>query len=76
MELIVLSISNILCFLIGAIVGQKVMKDRPIIKNPIESIKEHKIEKIQNEQDEYFKTLAENIDNYDGTSLGQKKLGG
>lgn len=73
---IVLSASNILCFLIGAIVGQRAIKEKPILKAPTEAIKEYKNNKIQNEENEYFKTMAENIDNYNGTSFGQKKLGG
>lgn len=70
---------NILCFFIGARVGQKAVKNEPIIvKTPMEIVKE-KIEtrankKEQEKQDELIDTIQHNIDIYDGTALGQKDL--
>lgn len=80
MEIVLLisSISNILCFLIGAKIGQKTIKGEDIEINPIKAIKEDieeaKINKEIELQNEEFKKELENIDNYDGTSVNQKKL--
>lgn len=80
MEIVLLisSISNILCFLIGAKIGQKTIKGEDIEINPIKAIKEDieeaKISKEIELQNEEFKKELENIDNYDGTSVNQKEL--
>ena len=72
----IISILNIVCFLIGAIVGQRAFERKPIIVNPIQEIKEAKNEEEINKEEQRFKDIADNIDNYDGTSIGQKKIGG
>lgn len=80
MEIVLLisSISNILCFLIGAKIGQKTIKGEDIEINPIkvikEDIEEAKINKEIELQNQEFKKELENIDNYDGTSINQKEL--
>lgn len=46
--------------------------------NPVEVYKEHKVEKeqtkINNLTQKQIATMIENIDNYDGTSIGQKDI--
>lgn len=70
---------NIVCFFIGARVGQKVIKNEPVvIKTPMEVVKE-KIEdrankREQDKQDELIDAIQHNIDVYDGTPMGQKDL--
>ena len=70
---------NILCFFIGARIGQKVVKNEPIIvKTPMEAVKD-KIEerankREQDKQDELIDAIQHNIDIYDGTPMGQKDL--
>lgn len=73
---VIASIVNLLCFLIGAKVGQKVVRQETILKSPMKSFKEHKQEKEIDKEEEYFKTLSQNIDSYNGSSIGQKKIGG
>lgn len=69
--LIIMCLSNTLCFTIGARVGQKVVKGEPIvIPNPVEAIKK-KEQKI--EMSKYEKILA-NVDNYNGTDQGQQEV--
>ena len=75
-ELIIISILNIVCFLIGAIVGQRVFERKPVIVNPVKEIKEYKEEKEISKEEQRFKDIADNIDAYNGTSIGQKKIGG
>ena len=62
----------ILSFTIGAVVGQRVIKNEPIIQPPkIETYRERSERRREAERN---RIIAENIDNYDGTSLGQQKL--
>jgi len=75
MELIVYGISMCIAFLLGAYVKEG--KEIKVV-NPIQSIKqgiEEKAAKREMEKEqEIYKTIAENIDNYDGTSRGQKEM--
>lgn len=69
---------NIIAFIVGARIGQKVVKQEKIEVNPVKivsnSIQEHKIKKEKEEEDEYYKAILHNIDVYDGTSAGQVKV--
>ena len=75
-EIIIISVLNIVCFLIGAIVGQRVFEKKPVIINPIKEIKEIKENNEISKEEQKFKDIADNIDAYNGTSIGQKKIGG
>ena len=65
------------CFLMGAKVGQKVSKGEDIelpTVNPIQLYREHESKKeVQREQDRY-NAIVRNIENYDGTSIGQEEV--
>lgn len=65
----------IVSFTVGAWVGQKVVKNEPIkISMPkVETFEEKRERNLEIERN---KIIAENIDNYDGTSLGQQQLPG
>lgn len=75
-EILIVSGLNIVCFLIGAIVGQRVFERKPVIVNPIQEIKEHFEEKEISKEEQRFQDIADNIDAYNGTSIGQKRIGG
>lgn len=75
-EVIIVSILNIVCFLIGAIVGQRVFERKPVIVNPVKEIKEIKDNIEVSKEEQRFRDIADNIDAYNGTSIGQKKIGG
>ena len=67
----------IVCFLIGANVGQKVAKGENIelpTLNPMKAIREHQDRKEAEREADKFNTLMHNIDSYDGTSNGQKDV--
>ena len=70
-------ILNAVCFYIGAKIGQQVVNREEVklpIVNTIETInKMEENRQVKLEQSKY-ETLMENIDNYDGTSLGQKDI--
>lgn len=74
-----IGIMNILCFFIGAKIGQKVIKGENIkLPNPIKVIEETKesweFKKEQEEERERFERQMDNINNYNGTPLGQKDI--
>ena len=71
-ELIAGAVISIVSFTIGAAIGQRVIKQEPIVKMPkIESFEERKERNLEIERNN---TILANIDNYDGTGLGQQKL--
>lgn len=73
--IITIGLNNALMFILGAKVGQKVVRQETIEINPIKAvnkaIEEHKEIKAKEEEDEYYKALYQNIDNYTGDSIGQ-----
>lgn len=73
----ILSLSNIACFLIGAKVGQKVVKGEPVelpTINPLEAYREHQERKEAERVQEKVEAIMRNIDNYDGTAYGQEDV--
>ena len=75
--LAVVTASNILCFVIGARVGQKVAKGEEVTLpkvDPMEAIRQREArleaQKVKNEVD----TILRNIDRYDGTGSGQEEV--
>ncbi len=68
---------NVVCFLIGANVGQKVDKGEPIelpTINPIKAIREREDRRIADKEQNKLDTILQNIENYNGTSQGQKDV--
>lgn len=68
---------NIACFFIGAKIGQKIVKGEEIkapeitIPTPIRDYRKKK--QAEYEQDR-IDTILQNIESYDGTSVGQKDV--
>ena len=65
---------NILCFFIGAKVGQTVAKGETIKApevNPIKAYKEHKAQKEADKEANRLEAIMRNIEVYDGTAQGQ-----
>ena len=75
--LAVLGTLNVVCFYFGANVGSTVAKGEKIEVpniNPIAKIREHLDKReAQREQDRY-ETIMQNVENYDGTSNGQRDV--
>ena len=79
MELLIFGITNILCFVIGAKVGQKVTKGEDIELpnvNPMDAIRAHQDKKEARIEQDRFDTIMRNIEAYDGTSRGQADVPG
>lgn len=75
----VISGLNIVCFFIGAKVGQKVVKGEEVqLPNPIKAVQEtvetYKEDKEAIKEREYYEAIAHNIDIYNGTSIGQMEI--
>lgn len=75
----VMCICNVLCFMIGAQVGQKTTKgervELPSI-NPLQAIREREARKEADAEQERLDTIWQNVEGYDGTSRGQKDVPG
>ena len=68
---------NIVCFFIGAKVGQMVSKGKEIelpSANPIKAVREHREKKEAEMQQDRVNTIMRNIDRYDGTGRGQEDV--
>ena len=68
---------NLLAFLVGAKTAQKADRGEKIevpTLNPMKAYKEHREETEANKEQERLNTMLENINNYNGTGLGQKDI--
>ena len=68
---------NVVCFFIGAKVGQTVAKGEVIklpIPDPVGAIREHKDKKHAEKEQERIDIIMQNIENYDGTGRNQKDV--
>lgn len=75
--LLVMGMTNILCFLIGAKTGQKVSKGEEIelpTVNPLKAVKEHKARQEAEWEQDRVNTILRNIESYDGTGYGQEDV--
>lgn len=63
------------CFLLGAKVGQAVSKgERVELPNPVEAIEKHKTKRRAEQEMDKMNTILQNIESYDGTSVGQRDV--
>lgn len=68
---------NVLCFLIGARVGQKVSKEEEIEVpklNPMQIYREKQEKKETSKERDKLEAIMHNIDAYDGTGNGQRDI--
>ncbi len=69
--------SNIVCFMVGAKVGQAVSKGEEVklpTVNPLEAVREHNAKKEAEYQQRVNETILRNIESYDGTGHGQEDI--
>lgn len=78
--LIVFGIFIIVAFTLGIVLGQKLNKGEEIKVNPVEivqeKVEEYKEKKESKINQEELETMLKNIDNYDGSSIGQLEIRG
>ena len=65
LEMVVLSVSNLLCFLLGMRAGR-----REVVL-PRRRLREKKEERMEKQR---WETILRNIDNFDGTGFGQEEV--
>lgn len=68
---------NLVCFLSGAKIGQKVVKGEPIETpnlDPFKAYRENQDRKQAEREQDKLSTIMENIESYDGTGRGQKDV--
>lgn len=69
---------NIVCFFVGAKVGQTVARGKeietPTIKSPMEAIRERQSSKESKKEMERIDIIRSNMERYDGTSNGQEDV--
>lgn len=77
---LIMALQGFLCicsFIIGAKIGQKVVRGESIetpLKSPLEGLREAKSNFEYRKEQERLQTISDNIDNYDGTGIGQKDI--
>ena len=77
LTIVAISLLNIICFITGAIVGQKTVKGEKIELpklNPMEIYREHQEKKEAAKEMDKLETIMRNIERYDGTSRGQEDV--
>lgn len=77
--LAVMGITNLFCFIIGARVGQKVVKGEPVevpTVNPMKAIREREARKEADRKQAQLEVMLNNIECYDGTGYGQTDVPG
>lgn len=73
----IMGVFNIVCFVIGAKVGQKVNRDETIeipTLNPLEAWRKMEAKKEAQKEQDKIDTIMQNIECYDGTSRGQQEV--
>lgn len=79
LTLVACGVMNILCFYIGAKVGQTVVKgekiEAPTI-NPLKIAQENRDRKEAEIEQNRLDTIMQNIESYDGTGRGQQDVPG
>lgn len=76
-----ISVICLVSVVIGFVMGRMtvstpkpVKRSYKVIKRPTQAIKEHKLTKEQEKEIEKYKTIMENVENYDGTGANQKDV--
>lgn len=77
--ILVVCIANILCFYIGARIGQKIVRDEEVtLPNPVAAVQEHaqkqREQRKSREEQDQLDVILSNIENYDGTGYGQRDV--
>lgn len=68
---------NILCFLVGVNVRQKVDKGEPVKVTPpdvVAAVRERKLQVAADAEKEQFDAIMRNVDNYDPYGGGQEEI--
>ena len=75
--LLAAGVINVACFVIGAKVGQTVARGGNVelpFMNPFKAAAAHREAQAASEEERKRQIILENIDNYDGTGIGQREV--
>ena len=75
--LLAAGLTNIVCFAIGAKVGQTVARGASVelpSMNPFKAVAAHREAQAASEEERKRQIILQNIDNYDGTGIGQREV--
>lgn len=75
--ILVVGALNVACFFIGARVGQKVVKGEAVELPKVDlmaAARERQAKREAEREQSKIDTIMQNIENYDGTSRGQKEI--
>ena len=75
--LLIMGVVSILCFMIGARVGQAVSKGETVempTLNPLQAIQDAQEKKEAKREQDRISMIMANIDSYDGTGYGQQEV--
>lgn len=73
----VIGLLNIVCFVIGANVGQTIVKGEKVELpnlNPLQAIRENRAKREADKEQSKNAAILRNVDRYDGTSQGQEDV--
>ena len=73
----VIGLLNIVCFVVGAKVGQSIVKGKDVELpnlNPLQAIRENRAKREADKEQSKNDAILRNIDRYDGTSQGQEDV--
>lgn len=77
-QMIIFCILELLSFIVGAKVGLSCAKGKEMKFNPVSAVKNSidnlKKEKLEIKRQQKLDTIMQNIDNYNGTGLGQRTI--
>lgn len=68
---------NVCCFILGSRVFQQISRGEKVgveIPNPVKVVQNTIDTFEEKKEQERYRTIMENIDNYNGTSIGQKDI--
>ena len=76
--IIAVGIMNIICLFVGVWIGQKTVKGEEVkpleALNPVKHYRDYQEKKAADKEQSKLNTIMENIENYNGTSIGQKDV--
>lgn len=75
--ILITTFGNVCCFILGAKLFQQVSKGEKVgieLPNPVKAIQEIGVSFEEKKEQEKYKVIMDNIDNYNGTALGQKEI--
>ena len=75
--ILVTTFGNVCCFILGSRLFQQASRGEKVgikVPNPVEAVQNTISSFEEKKEQEKYRVIMDNIDNYNGTSLGQKNI--